>query len=67
MTLQQVSKSMPTRTSVANKSLIAKCTHARDNSFLFLASKLWNRLTNSITSITDFKTFRSAVTKHIFV
>ena len=67
MTLQQVSQSMPTRASVAKKCLIAKSIHACDNSFLFLAPKLWNRLPNSITSITDFKTFRSAVTKHIFV
>ena len=66
-TLQQVSQSIPTRVSVANKCLIAKSSHACDDSFLFLAPKLWNRLTNSIISITDFKTFQSAVTKHIFV
>ena len=56
-TLQQVSQSTPTRAYVANKCLIAKPTHASDNSFLFLAPKLRSRLTNSITSITDFKTF----------
>ena len=58
---------MPTCASVANKCLRAKSTHACDNSFLFLAPKLWNRLPNSITSITYFKTFRLAVTKPIFV
>ena len=56
---------MPTRASVAHKCLIAKSTHTFDNSFLFLTPKLWIRLPNSITYITDFKTFRSTVTKHI--
>ena len=65
--LQQISQSMPTRASVANKCLVAKTTHACDNKFLFLAPKLWNYLPNSVISITDFKTFRSVVTKHIFV
>ena len=54
-----------TRASAANKCEINKNKKC-DNSFIYLAPKLWNRLDNTITSFADPCEFYSLALKHIF-
>ena len=45
---------------------LTKTKNCCDNSFIYLAPKLWNRLDNTITSVADPYKFYSLALKHIF-
>ena len=66
-TINTSDKSSCTRASLANKLQLPKSKHCCDNCFLYTAPKLWNKLPNNVTCMSDFKNFRTGAAKVIFI
>ena len=66
-TINTSEKSTSTRASLANKLQLPKSKHSSDNCFLYTAPKLWNKLPNNVTCMSDCKNFRAGAAKVIFI